>query len=586
MLKQRMTRRGSALAAALIFFVVVTIAGTALITISGYHQVQTVRNGLDVRLMIAAEAGIESVRGRFTVIPVIQEDWSALLPNPAPAWNNVGNFTINGISVDVDARSVGGPSVPTARVRSTATSGNRWRTVEYTIKVASFSDYCVFNSGSGGSTLGTNYKAVGNTYFGGNVSIPNPGAQLWGSSYMVGFVSPAYGAGNNGTTGQPWNPPPTSTAHFPVEPPQQGQPAIPIPTWAAPWDALEAQAQSPTGHYWAENTIGIELIGTQYRRWYVRRKSVGVTPTGVDWLNLSSAISVAPNARFVNAAASITGGVAAPNEVYEIASQVYDIPNDSVIFVKTGSVTAVGPTVNGAAVTDALVGTNTWVQSTNWAANTTPAAITNGVGSDLDIVQNNGMPGQPYAKVLLLWGTLQGRRISIGCDHKVILADTIRYQALLDNPQWRAFHGDGVNGKQSMGALGFVEMLGVMSKQDCMLSPTWWRPIPAAQAATTQVGELIPTPHFPNASFPMDGVFFSVYDTRPHRFRNQYLGQEFWGHGGLIAGGDYAAGMGNHFDRRNYDWDYRLAETTPPYFLRAYNASATFINGSWRTYGS
>jgi hypothetical protein len=42
--------------------------------------------------------------------------------------------------------------------------------------------------------------------------------------------------------------------------------------------------------------------------------------------------------------------------------------------------------------------------------------------------------------------------------------------------------------------------------------------------------------------------------------------------------------LGDHFKVRNYHWDYRLELTTPPYFLRAYNASAVFLPGTWRTY--
>ncbi|MCC7510873.1 MAG: hypothetical protein IT464_16055 [Planctomycetes bacterium] len=572
---RRNARRGSAMAAALIFFVVVTIAGTALITVSGYHQVQTVRNGIDVRLMIAAETGVETVRGRFTIVPVIQEDWGALLPLPAPNWNTIGNFTINGIAVQVDGRSVGGPSVPTARIRSTATSGLRSRTVEYTIKVATFSDYAVFNAGGGTNTLGTDYKGVGNMYYGGNLDIPNTGAQIFGDAYMVGSVIQNYGVGpNNPATGQAWN------YHFPMNPPSMNQPAIPLPVWAAPWAALETEA-TDNGHRWAENTVAIELRGNSYRRYFVRRTAAaGATPSGTNWLNLSSAISVVPSARLLVGATSIVA-----NANYDLVFADYDIPDESVIYVKTGSANAVGPRALGVAVSDSIAGTNSWVQATDWrVSNTSGAAIASGAGDDWDIVENNGSTNTG-AKVLLLWGTLDDRRVSIACDHKIILADTISYQTLLNNPWMRNFHGDGISGKQSTGALNFKEMLGVMSQQDCMLTPTWWRAIPVGQAATNQVGELVPG-HYPADSNPMDGVFFSIFDTRPWRFRNSFIGEEFWGHGGLIAGGSYAAGMGNHFNRRNYDWDFRLALTTPPFFLRAYNSSAVFINGTWRTYGN
>lgn len=566
----RQARKGGILGMALLFFVMVTFAGAALLSMSTIQRIKTVRNGIDVRLMIAAEAGIETVRGRFTVIPVVQEDWSWLAADPG--WTNVGNLTINGISVTVLAQADGAPDVPVARVRSTAVSGVKTRTVEYRVRVATFSDYAVFNAGGGTNTLGTNYKGVGNMYYGGNLDIPNTGAQIFGRSTIVGSILQGYtGPGNNNpATGQSWG------YHFPIEAPAENEPAIPLPTWAAPWDSLEDVAEGMNLKF-AENTLAIELRGTEFRRYFVRRTvSTGATPSGTDWLNLNSAVSLTPNQRLISTASSITG-----NGNYQLAFEDVPIPNNSVIYVSTGSVDSV-PDVS---VTDSFAGINSWTQSTNWGSNSTGGSISWGVGSDYDIVRNNGMPGDPYAKVLLLWGVLDDRRVSIACDHKVILADTISYQTLLDNPELRNFHGDGATGKESDAALNFTEMLGVMSKQDCSLTPTWWNNLNPAEAADTVAGELVPTPHYPNDSYSIDGVYFSIYDTRPYRFRNNQQG-EWWGHGGLIAGGNYAAGMGNHFARRNYDWDFRMRETTPPFFLRAYNASAVFIPGSWRTWSN
>ncbi len=571
----RSSKRGGALAISMLFFVLVAIAGAALLSISGYHRIQTVRNGIDVRLMIAAEAGVESVRGRFTVVPNIQEDWTALLPTNG--WNTIETMTINGIGVTVEARPIGGPSVPTARVRSTAVSGTKTRSVEYTIKVATFSDYAVFNAGSSTSTLGANYKGVGNLYFGGDVDIPNTGAQIFGSSYMEGSVVQNYGPGNNGTTGQPW------TYHFPIEPPAEEQPNIPIPVWAAPWDSVRDVARSNLGHYYAENTLAIRLDGITYTRWYVERVPSGtgnmLTGTSspnlpVEWLNLNSATTPPIEQRF-RTRSSLGGN-------YFLRMQTgIPIPDEGVIYVRTGSVssTATGhfpPSMLGVQIADSLSGTNSWVQPTNWDDNATTST-----GSDRNIVRNNGMSGDPYARVLLLWGQLTDRRVSIACDHKIILADTIRYTNLL--PQWRIFHGDGRNGKESPGALGFKEMLGVMGREDVHLTPTWWRRVSSTLVPGETAGDLIPG-HHPTDAYPMDGVFFSVYDTRPHRFYSGQPWGEFWGHGGLIAGGSYAAGMGDHFKVRNYHWDFRLALTTPPYFLRAYNASAVFLPGTWRTY--
>jgi hypothetical protein len=575
----RRTRKGGALAAAMLFLVVISIASAALLSISAIHRVQIVRSGMDVRLMIAAEAGIETVRGRFVIVPEIQEDWENLVGGTG--WNHIDDLVINGVRVRVEAHAIGGPSVPTARIRSTAFAGDRARTVEYTIKVATFSDYAVFNSSNEVSVLGADYKVVGNSYFGGSVDIPNPGAQLWGRSYMVGSVLQGFGPGNNPATGEPWTPPGQGQGqgppHFPVEPPMMNEPPIPLPTWAAPWGAVRQVAQD-MNHYWAENTVAIELRGTSYRRYFVRRTDAsGATPSGTDWLFLSSASSLSPEQRLLANAQSIIG-----NDNYELTWEDHDIPDEGVIYVATGSVTEVNP-----ADTDALAGSNNWRQhvpgagSSNWGGNGTGESIPAGRGNDYDIVRNNGIDGE-YAKVLLLWGNLRDRRVSIASEHKIILADNITYGTLLDNPHYRNFHGDSQSGKQSQGALDFKEMLGVMGMQDVHLTPTWWNRLPSSWAPGDAPGELVPG-HFPGNAYAMDGVYLSLSDTRPWRFRNNPQG-EFWGHGGLIAGGSYASGMGNHFARRNYDWDFRLQLTTPPFFLRAPNASATFLPGTWRTY--
>jgi hypothetical protein len=160
----------------------------------------------------------------------------------------------------------------------------------------------------------------------------------------------------------------------------------------------------------------------------------------------------------------------------------------------------------------------------------------------------------------------------------------------LNNAGYRRFWADGINGKESAGAVGFKEMLGVMAKGDIHSALTWWTASDALQGAqivTDIAGEYLPG-HFSNASdggqFCQDGVYMSLGATRPYRFTNgQPLG-EYWFNGGLIAAQNYGSGNANHFKRRNYDWDYRMRLTCPPYFLRAYNTSAVFIPGTWRTY--
>jgi hypothetical protein len=336
-------------------------------------------------------------------------------------------------------------------------------------------------------------------------------------------------------------------------------------------------ARSTVGHCFAENTLAIELTATTYTRYYVERvpNGTGNMQPGTNWLNLDSGVTLAPQLR-LRTTTSPTG------EWFLRAQPGIPIPDEGVIYVMDDSVSANAaggliPSMLGVPLSDSQSGANNWLQSTNWAGNNSVASNS----ADRAIVRNNGMPGDPDAKVLLFWGRLDDRRVSIACDHKIILADTISYQSLLDNPRWRIFHNDGLNGKQSPGALGFKEMLGVMGREDVHMTPTWWRRINPANAPGATPGDAIPG-HIPTDAFPLDGVFFSIYDTRPHRTANG-MG-EFWGHGGLIAGGNYASGMSPTFQIRNYHWDYRLELTTPPYFLRAYNASAVFLPGTWRTY--
>src|SRR5688572_24214690 len=97
---QRSGRRGGVLAAAMLFFVMVTVAGTAILSMSSIQKLRTVRNGIDVRLMIAAEGAIETVRGRFTLVKGVQDDWTWI---SSATWTSLGTINVNGINVDVEA---------------------------------------------------------------------------------------------------------------------------------------------------------------------------------------------------------------------------------------------------------------------------------------------------------------------------------------------------------------------------------------------------------------------------------------------------------------------------------------------------
>ncbi|MCL4731782.1 MAG: hypothetical protein KJ044_15275, partial [Planctomycetes bacterium] len=415
------------------------------------------------------------------------------------------------------------------------------------------SDYAVFTGDPG--TLGANYKCVGNLYGAGNMYIPYTGAQLLGDVVLTGTISH--------TNGQPWS------YTFPLSNPLQNQPAIPFPTWAAPWTSLETVAQG-FGHYWAENTLEIIFDGTNYHRRFVRRKvngtGGGTVPTGTGWLDISNGTT-----SYIHASLN--------NTDYECVVETLAIPDEGVIYVKSGMASAISATK------DSLGGgcTNNFTQ-TRFATNGSAWSLSN-----TDIVDDNY--NHTTTPILLLSGRLDNRRVSLACDHKIVVKQPIVYQTLLTNPGYRRFWADGVNGKESAGALGFKEMLGVMSKGDIHPAVTWWSNLSTlyggSPGVTDVVGEYLPG-HYPADTTSMDGVYLALGHTAPVRHYGYVSGTgprgEHWLHGGLIARGSYGGGLGNSYYRRNYDWDYRMRLTCPPYFLRAYNTSAVYIPGTWRTF--
>lgn len=581
---RRTNRRGGILAVAMLFFVMVTVAGTAILSMSSIQKLKTVRNGVDVRLMIAAEAGIETVRGRFTLVEGVQDDWGWL---NNVTWTTVDVVDVNGIDVTVEAMLYGGPSVPTARLRSSATASGKTRVVEYLIKVASFSDYAVFTSSGG--TLGPGYKLVGNYYASGNLLVSNLDAQIFGSVSLTGTITH--------TNGQPW------TYTFPIEEPEQNVGAIPFPNNLYQWDLLRTQAEA-TGLVYAENTLEIIFNGTTFTRWYVRRTANGVgngtlpTFSGADtgavsdtvesWINpvdgtLDYSNSSATNPRLVNAD-------------YELVSEVVNIPPEGVIYIRSGSATNA---VAGQPNKDALGGrTNNFTQAIgafNVTSTNAPAHAAAAAAGSNSAIFRQGIGGA-YCPVLLMSGRIADRRVSFACDHTIIIKQPIVYDTLLNNPSLRRYYDNPshVTGKESQAALDIPEMLGVMSRMDITAPLTWWRPLTfhygIGGVTDDQPDEIIENVHYPADTYCMDGVFLALGDTSPQRHYgiNFTPGTgprgEMWFHGGLIGQTGYGGGNGNTFNRRNYDWDFRMALTMPPFFLNAYNTSATFVPGTWRTW--
>lgn len=568
---RRTARKGGILAMAMLFFVMVTVAGTAILSMSTIQRIKTVRNGIDVRLMIAAESGIETLRGRFTLVKGVQDDWNWVSDS---TWTNLGTINVNGIAVQTQAQRSASQSVPRARLRARASAAGKTRVVEITVRVASFSDYSVF--GSGGN-LGADYKLVGNMYAAGNIDVPYTGARVYGRTELTGSVT--------GTYSSPLSPEYPFVNQNPVN-----VSPVPFPTDVSEWNYMRDIAET-TGYIYAENTLEIVLNGTTFTRYYVRRRNtatagVGTLPTGhidnsgTSWINP------------VNGALSYSS-TRLNNADYELVSETLDIPDEGVIYIQSGPASGVtaGPLIGTPWFRDNLAAsprTNGFVQQ-YWSNSIT--------GSDVSIFRNNESWAQyswGYTPVLLLSGVLDDRRVTIVCDHKIIVKQPVAYQGLLDNPNLRRFFNDGASGKQSNDAINMKEMLGVMSRSEIHPTPTWWNPLPAAQRVTGDLaGETIPGHDYSdikssNGDYCMDGVYLALGSTAPYRNYGYASGSgplgEMWFCGGLICRGSYGGGNGNTFYRRNYDWDYRMAITMPPYFLRAYNVTARFVPGTWRTW--
>jgi hypothetical protein len=578
---RRSDRRGGILATAMLFFVMVTVAGTAILSMSSIQKLRTVRNGIDVRLMIAAEGAIETVRGRFTLVKGVQDDWTWI---SSATWTSLGTINVNGINVDVEALRDPSPSVPRCRVRARASASNVTRVVEITVRVASFSDYSVFASGG---SLGANYKLVGNYYAAGNIDVPFTGARIYGRTELTGSITGTYGI--------------ISSPEWPfVNQNPINVTAVPFPTDISEWDYMKDIAET-TGYVFAENTLEIVLNGTTFTRYYVRRRNTvaagaGTTPTGqvndtaTSWINTVTGV-----VNYTNTAAANPYLV---NADYEFVSQTLPIPDEGVIYIQGGPASGIAT----AGPTQANVGDNLAVSPrtngfTQQFGLNSVASVTAGVGgTNYGIFANAGGFTVPagYTDILLLSGTLDDRRLTLVCDHRIVVKQPIAYQGNLDNPDNRRFFNDGLNGKQGDTAMDMKEMLGVMSLSEIHPTPTWWNPLPAANRVTgDQTGETVPGHDWAdiknaNADYCMDGVYLALNVTAPTRNYGFTSGTgplgEMWFCGGLICQGSYGGGNGNTFYRRNYDWDYRMNITMPPYFLRAYNTTARFIPGTWRTW--
>lgn len=487
-LKLRNNRKGTALGMALLFVVMVSVTGGALLSVSTITRMSMVRGSQDIRLLIAAEAGIESVRGRFTLVAGVQDDWSPLLPTSD--WNDVGGpLTINGTRVQCQAKPTGDSSTPMARIRAIAYGANKTRVVEYVIQAANFADYALYFGAPNTVGIGDNFKMVGNFYSKGHVNLSNrSGIEFFGDVDTMGKVMNYPNRAYNFKKGF-----------------TEYAPEVNIPPSAYGMDIMRDAAEA-SGTLFYANTLSIELNGDKFVRTYQYRY------TG-------------SNKNY-------------KKSQYKTLTETLDIPDNSVIYIDENQ---------------APVGVDTWGSNSK--------ARNRAENSSLD-----------------LWGVLETQRVTIAAEYDVNVTDNISYQTLLENPDYRRF-----TQKKKAGALGFREMLGVLADGDINFMTPDWASLPN-WARVLNDGSLNPpdTGH-ESSQYSLDGVFMGTDKARRGKNGNSN-NKELWVCGGIINGQYPTTELSSVFERRNYDTDYRLQTTTPPYFLKAYGETANMIKGSWRTY--
>ncbi|MCA8918854.1 MAG: hypothetical protein KDB32_07235 [Planctomycetes bacterium] len=485
---KRTKRRGGVLGLALMFAALVAVAGGALLSMTTVNRLKMVRSSNDVRLMIAAEAGIETVRGRFTLVAGVQDDWSALLPTSG--WNNIdGPLTISGIKVQCQAKPTGDPSTPQARIRAIAYGSDQTRVVEYLIQAANFADYALYFGSNNTVGIGDNFKMVGNFYSKGHVNLThNSGIEFFGSVDTMGKVMNYSDRAYNFKKGF-----------------TEYAPEVNIPPAAYGMDVMRAAAQASNTLFYA-NTLSIELKGTKFERTFEYRYK-----------------GKSNNYK---------------HKDYQVKTELLDIPDNSVIYIDSSS-------------------------------------PPNGVDS---YSNQSSRANQASNGSVQLWGVLDYSRVTVASENDIEVTNNISYQTLLDNPDLRRF-----TQKKKAAALAYREMLGVISGNDVNFMTADWSSLGYWQRVTDDASLTPPDTGHEYYQYSIDGVYMGA---KKARRGNNASGnnKELWVCGGIINGDHPTTELSSNFDRRNYDTDYRLQKTTPPYFLKAYGEAANMIKGTWRTY--
>jgi len=538
---------------ALAFVILVSISGTILLSLSYTHQVQMQSKALAVRMMAAAESAIEAKRGRFTLVAGVQDDWLALLP--AAGWNNIdGPLVINGLTVQVQAQPTGSFSVPMVRIRGLVTAGLRTLAVEYQAKVPQFSDYSVFAGSNSTYNPGVNYKSMGNHYSRGNIFIDSTytGVEFFGKTELSGTVT------SFGVEGAAYN---FKQSPIPNVAPRQ------INFTGVDFSVPRARAAT-LNFLFTENTIAINFNGNgTFTRTYVERLATGSPATVA--MNNNYPLSNA----WVNTASGAIINANLTTADYSVQTSVHTIQPESVIFVEEGIANL--NDISGGAVSARV---NNYVQPLHQATAYTQGWTAGGARTP--------------RKLLLIGGTLgTNDRVTVvsGGNIMTVIRECTRYSYLLANPTFR-----NANNKQLPGALNppFTEMLGVISNTDINMAWQWWTPLTIAQECpVTAGGGTSSQAAAQPGQYCIDGNFAAVNSSLPGTWLDG-TGREIWFCGGNGGNALINSGLGNIFSppagfthgARHYDWDWRLFNTAPPYYLRVYNVSARFVPGTWRSY--
>ncbi|MCC6572652.1 MAG: hypothetical protein IT462_02570 [Planctomycetes bacterium] len=608
-LKLRSRKRGSAVAVAMSMFILVSAGGTAFLATNFQYNLQVASKGIDMRLYNAAEAGIETCRGQFTLIAGAQDDWSLLFDssNPTTVWKQVGStLTINGASVVVSCKALTVGAVPKARLRSIATIAGRQRAVEQDIKIATFSDYALYYNKTSDLSLAANFTCWGPLMCRASINCnDNTGIQFnYGGVFTGGTVN------NEGGSPYYWNP-----SQYPKE--GYSVPEINPSTVSL---AVPRTKAVTTNTLYYQNTFEIEFTGSTYIRRYWKRTStttgtINPPPATAAKLPGESGYPASPSSSnddfelYNNSTGAVLpayvsgSGTRYPSSGsdihYIVATETVTIPDEGVIYLDSDSPSVEGYISIGGGLYQGAVDSD--------AQNTNPAKVVNyyvqpimdtsSNGGDNDClsggrrIDDASSPLDPgdsdfnYFPCVLVKGTISGgKRVTLAAEGNVIISNCIKYQSLLDTPEARRS-----TNKTGSSATSFSEMLGINSNSRIWLRTRWWDPLPTASEVNSISGDT----HY-NNQFCMDGSYFG-YDrvsiasgseagsTAPNSLGNSWSSTEYWVCGGLLNGGEQQSSMGS-FTRRNYDWDYRLATTTPPYFLRAYNLPAARLSFTWRTY--